>query len=84
MNVPITEVLYIICSAHPGPVCYRKEGGLLSVTDANVVLGRIMPDYFPHIFGPTENQPLDYEAAYNVLNAMTTEINSAHDGPDKR
>lgn len=38
--------------AHPGPVCYRKSGPL-AVTDANVVLGRIVPQFFPHIFGPS-------------------------------
>lgn len=42
----------------PGPVCYRKNG-YLAVTDANLVLGRIIPDFFPHIFGPTEDLPLD-------------------------
>jgi hypothetical protein len=37
--------------ANPGPVCYRK-GGALAITDANLQLGRILPEYFPHIFGP--------------------------------
>ncbi len=44
--------------AHPGPVCYRKNGHL-SVTDANLFLGRLQPDYFPKIFGPTEDLPLE-------------------------
>ena len=44
--------------AHPGPICYRK-GGYLTITDANVVLGKIQPDYFPKIFGEKENMPLD-------------------------
>ena len=48
--------------AHPGPVCYRK-GGHLAITDANLVLGRILPDFFPKIFGPHENEPLDGDAA---------------------
>jgi 5-oxoprolinase (ATP-hydrolysing) len=39
--------------AHPGPVCYRK-GGYAAITDANLVLGRIMPEFFPNIFGPHE------------------------------
>lgn len=39
--------------AHPGPVCYRKSGHL-AVTDANVFLGRVIPRYFPKIFGPGE------------------------------
>ncbi|KAK2724731.1 hypothetical protein QYM36_001279, partial [Artemia franciscana] len=48
--------------AHPGPVCYRK-GGYLAVTDANLALGRILPEYFPKIFGESEDQPLDLEAS---------------------
>lgn len=39
--------------AHPGPVCYKK-GGHLAVTDANLALGRILPEFFPKIFGPGE------------------------------
>ncbi|BBO83830.1 5-oxoprolinase [Desulfosarcina ovata subsp. sediminis] len=60
--------------AHPGPVCYRKNG-FLSVTDANLVLGRIQPDYFPHIFGLTEDQPLDLESARRTMERLTREIN---------
>jgi 5-oxoprolinase (ATP-hydrolysing) len=48
--------------AHPGPVCYRKNG-YLSVTDANVVLGRVIPEHFPNIFGPNEDEPLDLDGA---------------------
>jgi 5-oxoprolinase (ATP-hydrolysing) len=48
--------------AHPGPVCYRKNG-YLAVTDANLVLGRVLPEQFPNIFGPNEDQPLDTDAA---------------------
>ncbi|WP_149259924.1 hydantoinase B/oxoprolinase family protein [Actinomadura sp. K4S16] len=44
--------------ADPGPACYRR-GGPLTVTDANVMLGRIRPDHFPHVFGPDGDQPLD-------------------------
>jgi 5-oxoprolinase (ATP-hydrolysing) len=44
--------------ANPGPACYRR-GGPLTVTDANVMLGKIRPDYFPQIFGETGNLPLD-------------------------
>jgi 5-oxoprolinase (ATP-hydrolysing) len=44
--------------ADPGPACYRR-GGPLTVTDANVMLGKIIPDYFPKIFGPSQDQPLD-------------------------
>ena len=44
--------------ADPGPACYRR-GGPLTVTDANVMLGRIQPGFFPHVFGPDGDQPLD-------------------------
>ena len=43
-------------------MCYRK-GGHLAITDANLLLGRILPPYFPQIFGEQEDQPLDEEAA---------------------
>ena len=44
--------------ANPGPACYRR-GGPLTVTDCNVMLGRIQPDFFPHVFGPEADQPID-------------------------
>ncbi|SLN72620.1 hydantoinase B/oxoprolinase family protein [Roseisalinus antarcticus] len=44
--------------ADPGPACYRR-GGPLTVTDCNVMLGRLQPDHFPHVFGPDGDQPLD-------------------------
>jgi 5-oxoprolinase (ATP-hydrolysing) len=44
--------------ANPGPACYRR-GGPLAVTDANVMLGRIQPDFFPAVFGPRADEPLD-------------------------
>ncbi|MDX6348913.1 MAG: hypothetical protein QOF84_3703 [Streptomyces sp.] len=44
--------------ADPGPACYRR-GGPLTVTDANVMLGRVQPDHFPAVFGPGGDQPLD-------------------------
>ncbi|WP_438489147.1 hydantoinase B/oxoprolinase family protein [Streptomyces sp. S186] len=44
--------------ADPGPACYRR-GGPLTVTDANVMLGRIQPDHFPAVFGPGGDRPLD-------------------------
>jgi 5-oxoprolinase (ATP-hydrolysing) len=48
--------------ADPGPACYRK-GGPLTVTDCNLFLGRIDPAFFPAVFGPGGDQPLDPEAA---------------------
>ena len=46
--------------SNPGPACYRR-GGELTVTDANVMLGKIQPQYFPAIFGRDGNLPLDKE-----------------------
>ena len=60
--------------AHPGPVCYRKNG-YLTVTDANLILGRLQPDYFPKIFGDKEDQPLDYDESYKQMVSLTAEIN---------
>jgi len=61
--------------AHPGPVCYRKNG-YLTVTDANLILGRLQPGYFPKIFGDNEDQPLDYDESYRQMANLTAEINS--------
>ncbi|KAI6233321.1 hypothetical protein M3Y99_00925900 [Aphelenchoides fujianensis] len=61
--------------SNPGPVCYRK-GGHLTVTDANLVLGRIIPDFFPKIFGPSENEPLDKEGTQKAFEELRKEINS--------
>ena len=47
--------------ANPGPKCYRR-GGPLAVTDANVMTGKLIADFFPHIFGPSQNLPLDAHA----------------------
>jgi 5-oxoprolinase (ATP-hydrolysing) len=47
--------------ANPGPACYRN-GGPLAVTDANVMVGKLNPEFFPAIFGPKRNEALDVEA----------------------
>jgi len=60
--------------AHPGPACYRK-GGPLTVTDANLFLGRLLPEFFPHIFGKNESEPLDHEASKNAFIDLTSQIN---------
>ncbi|KAK6458638.1 5-oxoprolinase [Scheffersomyces xylosifermentans] len=58
----------------PGPACYRK-GGPLTVTDANLFLGRLLPDYFPKIFGPNQDQPLDYDLTAKKFAELTEVIN---------
>lgn len=60
-------------SAHPGPACYRK-GGPLTVTDANLVVGRIDLESFPHIFGPNENEGLDIETSRKKFAELAEEI----------
>lgn len=60
--------------AHPGPVCYRK-GGHLTVTDANLLLGRIEPALFPHIFGENADLPLDVDATRKAFVELTETIN---------
>ncbi|PHH87494.1 hypothetical protein CDD83_8816 [Cordyceps sp. RAO-2017] len=60
--------------AHPGPACYRK-GGPATITDCNLYLGRLLPEFFPRIFGPYEDQGLDFEASANVLRELTDQVN---------
>ncbi|XP_013419833.1 5-oxoprolinase-like [Lingula anatina] len=60
--------------AHPGPVCYKK-GGPLTITDANLCLGRLLPDFFPKIFGDSENDPLDTKASVKAFTKLTKEVN---------
>lgn len=52
--------------ANPGPASYRR-GGPLAVTDANVMLGKIQPAYFPRVFGPHADEPLSLEAAQSAF-----------------
>ncbi|WP_332117666.1 hydantoinase B/oxoprolinase family protein [Azorhizobium caulinodans] len=66
--------------ANPGPACYRR-GGPLAVTDANVMLGKLIPDFFPKIFGPAQNEPLDAGAVRAKFEAMAAEIGDGR-GPE--
>ncbi|MEV7974406.1 hydantoinase B/oxoprolinase family protein [Streptomyces sp. NPDC086519] len=59
--------------ADPGPACYRG-GGPLAVTDANVMLGRIQPAHFPHVFGPDGDQPLDAALVRDRFTELAREI----------
>ncbi|MFJ2833496.1 hydantoinase B/oxoprolinase family protein [Streptomyces sp. NPDC087263] len=59
--------------AEPGPACYRG-GGPLTVTDANVALGRIQPAHFPRVFGPNGDQPLDDALVRDRFAALAREI----------
>ena len=59
--------------ANPGPKCYRR-GGPLAVTDANVMVGKLIADFFPKIFGPAQNLPLDADAVRAAFVEMAKEI----------
>lgn len=59
--------------AVPGPACYRR-GGPLTVTDANVMLGRIQPDHFPAVFGPDGDQPLDADTVRERFAELAEEV----------
>lgn len=66
-------------SSHPGPACYRK-GGPLTVTDANLALGRLLPEHFPSVFGPQEDQPLDRDIVISKFQELTEHINRDTNG----
>jgi 5-oxoprolinase (ATP-hydrolysing) len=59
--------------ADPGPKAYRR-GGPLAVTDANVMAGRLIPDFFPKIFGPNQNETIDADAVKKAFGEMAGEI----------
>ncbi|KAF1829328.1 5-oxoprolinase [Decorospora gaudefroyi] len=69
-------------SAHPGPACYRK-GGPLTITDANLFLGRLLPDFFPKIFGKNEDEGLDVEASERLFKKLAQQINKDVAGDSK-
>jgi len=58
--------------AVPGPACYRR-GGRLTITDCNVVLGKIRPEHFPRVFGPGGDEPIDAEASLALCEAIGAE-----------
>ena len=62
--------------ADPGPACYRR-GGPLTVTDCNVMLGKIQPDFFPHVFGPGGDAPLDAGVVREKFTALAGDIRAA-------
>jgi len=56
--------------ALPGPACYRR-GGPLTLTDANVLIGKIQPDWFPSVFGPKGNEPIDVEVVKSKFDELS-------------
>lgn len=59
--------------ADPGPACYRRDGPL-TITDANLMLGKIQPRFFPHLFGPDGKQPLDSDCVRRSFEALAEDI----------
>ena len=59
--------------ANPGPACYRN-GGPLTVTDCNVMIGKLSPDFFPKVFGPNADQKLDSTIVFKKFEALAKEI----------
>ncbi|VAX25955.1 5-oxoprolinase, HyuA-like domain / 5-oxoprolinase, HyuB-like domain, partial [hydrothermal vent metagenome] len=66
--------------ADPGPASYRR-GGPLTVTDCQVMLGRLQPQFFPHIFGPNQNQPLDTDIVQKRFSKLAQKISTENKGP---
>ncbi|NDY97047.1 hydantoinase B/oxoprolinase family protein [Wenzhouxiangella limi] len=62
--------------ASPGPACYRR-GGPLTVTDCNLMLGKLQPDFFPAVFGPAADQPLDAAVVHDRFAELTEQIRAA-------
>jgi 5-oxoprolinase (ATP-hydrolysing) len=67
--------------ANPGPKCYRR-GGPLAVTDANVMVGKLIPDFFPKIFGPHQDQPIDADAVRAAFAQLATAIGDGRAAQD--
>src|SRR6185312_15094233 len=62
--------------ANPGPACYRR-GGPLCVTDANILVGKIQPAFFPKVFGPNGDQALDADIVRKKFGELAREIEAA-------
>ncbi|MED6306105.1 MAG: hydantoinase/oxoprolinase family protein, partial [Candidatus Thermoplasmatota archaeon] len=62
--------------ANPGPVCYGLDGKL-TLTDANLLLGRINPDFFPQVFGPEQSQKLNASESKDNFENLRSEINKS-------
>ncbi|MDP2368291.1 hydantoinase B/oxoprolinase family protein [Rhodoferax sp.] len=68
--------------ANPGPASYRR-GGPLTVTDANVCVGKIQPNYFPKVFGPGADEALSVEAVQTRFVQLARQVNVAAKAVDR-
>jgi hypothetical protein len=78
----LSQALHVIGSCHliswlPMLIFFWlfRKGGPLAVTDANLLLGRLIPNYFPKIFGKSEKEPLDTQASKTAFEKLAKEIN---------
>ncbi len=67
--------------ANPGPACYRR-GGPLTVTDANLMTGKLAPEFFPKIFGPNRDEPLDETAVRTKFAELADRIGDGRSAED--
>ncbi len=65
--------------ANPGPACYRR-GGPLTVTDCNVLLGKLQPEFFPRVFGARADQPLDLELVRARFATLAQQMRTTPEG----
>lgn len=66
--------------AHPGPAAYRR-GGPLTITDCNVLLGRIQPHHFPAVFGESGKECLDIAPVRCAFETLAAEVNLSQSSP---
>ncbi len=66
--------------ADPGPAAYRR-GGPLTVTDCNLLLGKLQPELFPSVFGPGADQPLDLDAVRRGFDDLAEQVAAATGAP---
>ena len=59
--------------ANPGPMCYRNQGPL-ALTDANLMLGKLLPERFPKIFGPDQSQAIDAESVRRAFTELADQV----------
>ncbi len=69
--------------ANPGPASYRR-GGPLTITDANILLGRIQPEHFPRVFGSGSNEPLDQAVVEQGFDEMAQRMSARAGRPISR
>ncbi|GAB4576683.1 MAG: hydantoinase B/oxoprolinase family protein [Roseibium sp.] len=67
--------------ANPGPACYRR-GGPLTVTDANLMTGKLVPEFFPRIFGPDQDEPLDGDIVRTKFEELAARIGDGRSPED--